>query len=997
MEGPYPIYYLPHRPVIKECVSSKIRPVFDASAVGSNGVSLNDCLESGPSLIPDLVEILLRFRRWKIGLTADITKAFLQIRVQRSDQDVHRFLWQCGQSLRVMRFVTVPFGNTSSPFLLNATIRHHLNSYPVSVTVQELQENLYVDDWLSGADTVEEANTMFLEAQSILSDAGMTLSKWNSNSKSLTHQLNQFFEVGETTKLLGMHWKASKDVFSFKGLNLDCNFDLNFTKRNLLSLIARLFDPLGLISPYTMYAKILFQEIWRLGLGWDEILSHDLQLKCQLWIDGIQSIKTFEIHRCYYPDSSLSSLVGLEVHAFSDASEKGYGSCVYLRIPKSDKEFHVSFVMARTKVAPIKRVTLPRLELLGALLSAHLSHFVKSALRLNNCVRLVCWTDSKVALSWIKGNPNRWKMFVANGVNEIQTLTSPSNWFHCPGKGNPADLMTRGLLADQLISNNMWLGGPNWLSSSSCFHAGANIDDETHILAHTCKESKGEETALTVNEKATSVFDFSRYSEFSKVMNIVAWVKRFINNCKPDGTKHSGPLTYEELIKAKDNILVCVQKESYENERNALSQGKPIPRISSLIRYDPFLDSNGLLRVKGRLQYSDLSYDSKHPIIIPNCHVAKLIVQFQHNLLKHAGVHTLMSTIRNSYWIIGLRQVAKRVCRECVACKRFDSRPCSQSPPPLPELRIKSTFPFAITGLDYAGPLFAVDQLYQKLYFLLFTCAVTRSVHLELTDSLSVPDCLLALRRFSARRGLPSVVYSDNAKTFKSVAKALQQYFSVLSPEWKFIAPRSPWWGGWWERLVRSVKSALKKCLGTRCLTKCELETTLFEVEACINSRPLTYVSDDYDAKNPLTPSHFLIGRVAGFQPHISDEHLGVVSHKDLNEREHVRERDGIVRCVNVKTAKGIFCRPVQKLHDLESCFETNSVKEDIANPLECSMPDEKDVARDEDVESLEKVKTTRSGRVVKPRVLLDFKSQITYMLLKLIYTHTSHMDIEKQ
>ncbi|XP_076035359.1 uncharacterized protein LOC143021637 [Oratosquilla oratoria] len=328
MEGPYPIYYMPHRP----------------------------------------------------------------IRVQRSDKDV---------------FVAVRTIHT--------------------LTVQELQENLYVDDWLSGADTVEEANTMFCEAQSILSDAGMTLSKWNSNSKSLTHQLNQFFEVGETTKLLGMHWKAFKDVFSFKGLNLDCNFDLNFTKRNILSLIARLFDPFGLISPFTMYAKILFQEIWRLELGWDEILSHDLQLKCQLWIDGIQSIKTFEIHRNYYPDSSLSSLVGLEVHAFSDASEKGYGSCVYLRIPKSDKEFHVSFVMARTKVAPIKRVTLPRLELLGTLLSARLSHFVKSALRLHDCVRLVCWIDSKVALSWIKGNANRWKMFVANRVTEIQTLTSPSN------------------------------------------------------------------------------------------------------------------------------------------------------------------------------------------------------------------------------------------------------------------------------------------------------------------------------------------------------------------------------------------------------------------------------------------------------------------------------------------------------------------------------------------------------------------------------------------
>ncbi|XP_076030377.1 uncharacterized protein LOC143018673 [Oratosquilla oratoria] len=412
MEGPYPIYYMPHRPVIKECVSSKIKPVFDASAVGPNGVSLNDCLESGPSLIPDLVEILLRFRRWKIGLTADITKAFLQIRVQRLDQDVHRFLWQRGQSIR---------------------------------------QNLCVDDWLSGADSVEEANAMFREAQSISSDAGMT------------------FQSGILT-----------------GLDLDCNFDLNITKRNILSLIVRLFDPLGLISTFTMYAKILFQEIWRPRLGWDEILSHDLQPKFQQWIDGIQSIKTFEIHRCYYPDSSLSSVVRLEIHAFNDASQKGYGSCVYLRIPKSDKEFHVSFVMDRTKLVPIKRVTLPRLELLGALLSVRLGHFVKSALCLNGCVRLVCWTDPKVALSWIKGNPNRWKMFVANRVTEIQTSTSPSNWFHCPGTDNPADLMARGLLADQLISNNMWLGGPNWLSSSSCFRAGANVEDKTHILVHTC-------------------------------------------------------------------------------------------------------------------------------------------------------------------------------------------------------------------------------------------------------------------------------------------------------------------------------------------------------------------------------------------------------------------------------------------------------------------------------------------------------------------------------
>ena len=348
IESPYPTYYMPHRPVIKNSISSKVRPVFDASATGPNGVSLNNCLDSGPSLIPDLVEILLRFRRWNIALTADITKAFLQIGVQRPDQDVHRFLWQCGNVVRVMRFVRVPFGNTSSPFLLNATIKHHLNFYSNSVTIQELKENLYVDDWLSGANTVEEASKMLSEAQSVLSDAGMILSKWHTNSEFLINEHNQYFEPETSvTKLLGMYWNSAEDVFLFKGIDLDNKKEFIYTKRNVLSLIARLFDPIGLINPFVMYAKILLQEIWRLGLGWDEILPYDLQLKLQRWINSIEVINNFEINRCYFSGLSLNSVEGLEVHAFSDASEKGYGTCIYFRMPKSDNEFCVSFVMSR--------------------------------------------------------------------------------------------------------------------------------------------------------------------------------------------------------------------------------------------------------------------------------------------------------------------------------------------------------------------------------------------------------------------------------------------------------------------------------------------------------------------------------------------------------------------------------------------------------------------------------------------------------------------------
>ena len=1039
IDSPYPTYYMPHRPVIKDSISSKVRPVFDASAVGPNGISLNDCLDSGPSLVPDLVEILLRFRRWNIALTADITKAFLQIDVQRPDQDVHRFLWQCGNVVRVMRFVRVPFGNTSSPFLLNATIKHHLSSFCNSVTVQELKDNLYVDDWLTGANTVEEACKMFSEAQRVLSDAGMILSKWHTNSDFLINQYDQHFE-SETcvTKLLGMYWNSSEDVFSFKGLILDNKSEFIFTKRNVLSLIARLFDPLGLISPFIMYAKILLQEIWRLGLGWDEIIPHDLQLKVQCWINSIDVIANFEINRCFFPGLSLNSVEGLEVHAFSDASEKGYGTCVYLRAPKSEGiGFYVTLVMSRGKVAPIKRVTLPRLELLGALLSARLINFVKSALHLSNDVKLYCWSDSQVTLSWIRGDPARWKMFVANRVIEIQSLTSPSNWFFCPGIDNPADLISRGVIGDQLISNNLWLTGPKWLSNSS-LNLCNSAEDAVSESSFPSEEYEGDKVTMTVIEKTPSVFDFRKWSSFTKILNVVAWVFRFVNNSKCNSTKLSGPLTYDELSKAKIKIFMSIQSEFYEKEIHALSLSNPLPRNSSLRRLDPFLDTDGLLRIKGRLEFSDLCYDSKHPIIIPNCHVAKLMVHFQHTILKHAGVYTIMSTIRNSYWIVGLRKLAKGVCKECVSCKRFDSRPCNQPAPPLPELRVKPTFPFAVTGLDYAGPLFVVDLPSPKLYILLFTCAVTRCVHLELTDSLSVPDCLLALRRFAARRGLPSVMYSDNAKTFISVANQFQNYFGMLSPKWKFIAPRSPWWGGWWERLVRSVKSALKKSLGTRCLTKCELETTLIEVEACINSRPLTYVNVTPDVSNPLTPSHFLIGRVAGFQPHDSDEFVSS-NHKDLSEREIVRKRqldkfwkiwsddylknlpptvkgsksncnlkkgsvvlirednvprmrwplglitdlfpgsDGIIRCVNIQTAKSVICRSVQRLHDLEIFYDVNNENEVSQVPVGPSpqirnvlSEDVDEVQYDTDIDCLAQVKTSRSGRVIKPRAVLD-------------------------
>ena len=888
-----PVFYMPHHPVVKESsVTTKVRPVFDASAVDYNGLSLNDCMEIGPCLLPDLVAILVRFRRWKVALTADITKAFLQIQVRPEDRDAHRFLWNCDGRVRCMRFLRVPFGNKSSPFLLNATIKHHLSTFPPSKTVAELESNLYVDDWLSGADTDIDACNMFDEACGIMSAANMRLAKCASNSKVVSDKFSKEFGMSygsETVKVLGLKWLSVNDCFLFDGVELPGNLEMVSSKRVVLSILARFFDPLGFLNPFTMTAKILFQEIWRLGLEWDERLPDEVHVRFMKWVAGISILKQWHISRCYTSVVSWSHLsdCDIELHAFGDASLQGYGACVYLRLSRGDGSFENSLVISKAKVAPLKKVTLPRLELLGSLLCARLLRFVQTALNLSDKITFRCWSDSQVVLSWIKGDANKWKPFVANRVREIQELTPPSCWFHCVGKDNPADLITRGVSAKQLMTATQWLNGPHWLTndlSEKFVKVGTSVTEFGEFV-------KEELTCVSINSSSDISFEFERWGTFVKSMRIFAWMLRFIKNMKSSpNDRQLGELSFVELSEAKVMLFYTVQRSAFSNEFETLKRGKSIPKQSKLNKLDPFIGDDGLMRVKGRLQLSDLSYESKHPIILPACHIARLLVMFQHVHLKHAGVSTLIATLRSAYWIIGLRRIVKRVCRECIPCRKLEAKACSQPAAPLPDLRVKSAPPFTVTGLDFAGPLYCLNFPKVKFYILLFTCAVVRAVHLELTDSLSLDDCLLAVRRFTARRGLPSVFYSDNAKTFIGMASKLKVYFGPLSPEWKFIVPRSPWWGGWWERLVRSVKTSLRKTIGANCLTRKELETTLLEVESCINSRPLTFLGDDVDSSIPLTPSHFLIGRTAGFRPEVSGKSNISVSAADLGSREAARQ-----------------------------------------------------------------------------------------------------------
>ncbi|XP_064648538.1 uncharacterized protein LOC135500816 [Lineus longissimus] len=534
-EGIGPVFYLPHRPVVRETsLSSKVRPVFDASATGYNQVSLNDCMETGPSLMPSLIEILIRFRRWQVALTADVSKAFLQIGVREQDQSVHRFLWDCNGTVRTMKFLRVPFGNKSSPFLLNATIKHHLATYPLSLAREELEENLFVDDWLTGADTDDDSCDLFDNGSQIFDKAGMTLAKCHSNSRVLVGKFSQ--DLGskhlqdDSVKVLGMKWFALEDCFSFDGVETPSISELFCSKRTVLSFTSRLFDPLGFLSPFVMLAKILFQEVWTLGLGWDEALPDEMRDRFVSWVSGIVTLQSWRIPRCFFPGTTWKESVNkLELHVFSDASMKAYGANVYVRLPDGHGGYKVSLVTSKGKVSPLKRVTLPRLELLGALLAARLLNFVAKALKLDlQKTVYYCWSDSTIVLAWIRTNASKFKAFVGNRVSEIQELTDPSHWSHVESADNPADLVSRGLLAKDLITSKLWLEGPSWLSKDLVLS-----DDKVKLPLEAGIPEEMVSTCLVVGSSPPDfAIPVERWSSFEKTLRITGYVLRFIENLR---------------------------------------------------------------------------------------------------------------------------------------------------------------------------------------------------------------------------------------------------------------------------------------------------------------------------------------------------------------------------------------------------------------------------------------------------------------------------------
>lgn len=874
------LFYLPHHAVKKVTnEETKWRIVFDASSQSPGHPSLNDVLEVGPNLLPDILATLLRFRLHKIAITSDGRQAFLQLILADEDRDATRFLWykttytpdgklRIEDEIETYRFTRLPFGLASSPFLLSATLRELATMYKQTYPSATKQiENAYMDDFVMGTSTDTDATILYQEMQQLTSHISLPLAKWTTNSKILQNvwkQENVPFK--DITQVLGVKWDTDSDVFQ-----IDVHAKIvqaskePVTKRLLLKLMSKFYDPLGLFAPVTVVAKILFQDTWLSGIQWDELLPPAVAQQWHKWINELQCLNDICIPRWI----GFSANSDVTIHVFCDASERAYGACLYAR-HTIDVTTGVNLICSRNKLAPVKKVTLPRLELLAALLGARLLQYFCRETKMKSYTTIL-WSDSTVVLSWIKGDPNRWKTFVCNRTTEILQYTTPAQWRHCPGTDNPADHLTRGTFPFQLSSLESWWHGPKWLKHDPKIWPTKDLSCHTQPFVEV--ELRKTESQSFYVATTEPIIDISRYSSYTRLLRVTAWILRFVHNCGSQ-PRITHELNCSEIEKAKDYWIQTVQHQCFPAEIEALKRGYPLPKQSKISCFNPFL-TDGYLRLGGRLQFSDIPSDTQHPLLLDGNHsFVHLLIQHTHIRLHHLGVRIVLSELRSTFWILRGRQAIKQVLHKCLPCRLSKAKCGKQIEAPLPSERVVPSAPFTTTGIDFAGPV-NIRCLKQRdtAYIALFTCATTRALHIELVSDLTTDKFLLSLQRFVGRRGLPHTIYTDNATTFHAANKELillwqalssaktQQYYAQNGITWKFIAPRAAWWGGWWERLIGIIKQCLRKVLGRSLLDEESLSTVLIGIEAALNSRPLVYEEGKDDSSAALTPAHFLTGR----------------------------------------------------------------------------------------------------------------------------------------
>ena len=837
-------FYIPHKAVVKNTAeSTKLRVVYDASAKESRtSPSLNDCLNPGPCLQNLLWSILIRSRFLPILLTGDLEKAFLQVRIKEAERDALRFHWKAPGSndTVIYRFTRALFGLTCSPFLLNGVLSVHLKSWESKrpELVKEIRKNLYVDDLMTGGATVTEVKEKKIQASKIFEDATFKLHKWHSNVKELESPSNNDEEITfakqelgdkkQQTKLLGLPWDKSKDSLS---VTLEQE-EHSTTKRTVLSQLAKIYDPLGLVSPMTLQGKNIFRETCEARLPWDGELPQTIKQRGEEWCASLPS--QYEVPRSLAPHQEPVSAVTL--HAFGDASKVGVSAVVYAVVEQAHGTTQ-GLVCSKSRLAK-RNLSIPRLELVAGHMAVNLLTNVEKEIDQSVVSSVHCWSDSTVALYWINGKGD-YRQFVANRVAKIQSHTRVE-WHHVPTKQNPADVGSRG---GSVLENNLWSDGPEWLKDPTKWPP-KQVLEATREVEEEKRTTKNLQALTTIEQPVISDVFEELLGKFPlrKVLRICVWINRFVKSCRVSSdNRKTGPLTSGEV---EDSELWWIKRTQKEAKKD--------PEFEDIqLQLNIQSNESGVLECRGRIE-------GDYPMYLPRESIfTKKVIERAHLATLHGGVAMTMAKVRERFWVPKLRRLVKQVRKACYGCVRIRARAFEKPPPgKLPATRTQGSTPFQVIGVDFAGPIRyqTKGKAEKKAYLVLYGCSLTRAVHLEILRSMEVVEFIPSLKRLIARRGRPKIVYSDNAKTFKAADKwlktaqkdeKLHQFLADNGLEWRFNLSRAPWWGGQFERLIGLFKRAFYKTIGNGILSFEELAEVVLDVEVALNNRPLTYLEDD--------------------------------------------------------------------------------------------------------------------------------------------------------
>lgn len=816
-------FYLPHFGVYNPNKPGKFRLVMDAKAK-AGPYSLNDLLLKGPDLVPPLLSVIWRGRLRKIAISADIKEMFHQVLIRPLDRNSQRFLFRGmnrDNAPEIYQMKAMIFGAVSSPSIAQYVKNFNAINLEEQIPgiVDAITKQHYVDDYFDSLNTPNEAIDQANNVMKAHKMGGFELVKWISNSKDFMNAIAVDLRLPdhdktETVRILGLLWNTINDEFVFslkfeKSDNALISGQIVPTKRQILKFMMSIFDPIGFLGPFTIKLKILFQELWRKKLKWDSQIPEDVLILWKNWIEEAKILDTVTIPRCYFP--FITSYENVQLHMLSDAGDKAFCAVVYLRI-EIDGIAHTNLVQAKARVAPLKELTIPRLELQAAVIGSQMCRTIAQELNIE-IEKLFFYTDSTIVLSWIN-TQEKLGPYVGSRITKILDNSNSQDWRWIPTHLNTADLATKIQEKVDLSSNSKWFKGPSFLSLPEgdwpIFEVPQLMQEERVMFGD---EVEAEEFVyISTNQVEHVLPDINRFSKYWRLVRTTAYVIKMIKCLKMKKKDRPDTLSIdiEDINEAKILWYKKVQTDCYSEEIKQLKRNGFVKKSSKIYTLSPEIDENDLIRMKSRIP------NKKLVILSPEHKFTQLMVNQYHISNLHQGTDAVINQLREIFWIPKCRSVVKRVSHSCKICKIMKAKPKYAIMADIPKERSeKCDYPFTFTGLDYFGPIEVKHgRKIEKVWGALFTCLTTRGIHVEIVNSLTSNSAIMAIQRFINLRGVCKKIFCDNGTSFVGASNELKEFVKTLEStnikndltirniKFVFNPPAAPHMGGVWERMV---------------------------------------------------------------------------------------------------------------------------------------------------------------------------------------------------